>query len=94
MASTSLDPHGIFFGQTDLEPARLETIVADALHGADDGELFLQYGQSESFVFDDGRLKNAGFDTIQGFGLRAISGEVTAYAHATELSEAAIKRAA
>src|SRR6201999_1665869 len=65
-----------------------------ALKGSDDGELFLEYSQSESFSFDDGRLKAATFDTSQGFGLRAVAGEATGYAHATELSEAAIERAA
>jgi TldD protein len=60
----------------------------------DDGELFLEYSQSESFVFDDGRLKNASFNTDQGFGLRSVLGEATGYAHASDLSEEAIKRAA
>src|SRR6202034_2986856 len=58
------------------------------------GELFLEYCQSESFAFDDGRLKAATFDTTQGLGLRAVAGEATGYAHASEMSEAAIRRAA
>ena len=52
------------------------------LKGADDGEMFLEYRQSESLVFDDERLKSASFDTSQGFGLRSVSGETTGYAHA------------
>jgi TldD protein len=84
----------LFFDRTGMNRKRVERVVADALKGADDGELFLEYRQSESFVFDDGRLKNAAFDTTQGFGLRAVAGEATGYAHASELSEAAIKRAA
>ena len=83
----------IFFNRAGLDRPRTEGIVADALHGADDGELFLEYRQSESFSFDDGRLKSASFDTHQGFGLRAVSGETTAYAHAGELGEDALKRA-
>ncbi|MFB9354048.1 metalloprotease TldD [Sneathiella chinensis] len=67
--------------------------VTQSLEGADDGELFLEYRQSEGFSFDDGRLKSASFDTTQGFGLRAVSGEATGFAHASELSEEAIKRA-
>jgi len=59
----------------------------------DDGELYLEYGQSESLVFDDGRLKTANFDTTQGFGLRGVVGELTGFAHSNELSEAALKRA-
>ena len=48
--------------------------VADALVGADDGELYLEYSQSEGLLFDNGRLKSASFDTSQGFGLRAVAG--------------------
>ena len=73
----------IFFAQTSLDRTRVENIIKDALHGADDGELFMEYNQSETFVFDDGQLKNASFDTMHGFGLRAISGETTGYSHAS-----------
>ncbi|WP_375205061.1 metalloprotease TldD [Hyphococcus sp.] len=83
-----------FFSRTDLDRARTQSILDDALNGADDGELYLEYGQSEAFVFDDNRLKTANFDVNQGFGLRAVNGESTGYAHSSELSEAALKRAA
>ncbi|MCZ6721187.1 MAG: metalloprotease TldD [Proteobacteria bacterium] len=83
----------IFFERAGLDRARVEATVAEALAGADDGELFLEYSQFESFSFDDGKLKAATFDTSQGFGLRAVAGEATGYAHASELSEAAIRRA-
>lgn len=56
--------------------------------------MFLEYRQSESFMWDDGRLKSASFDTSQGFGIRAVVGESTGYAHASELSEAAMRRSA
>jgi TldD protein len=84
----------LFFSRTDLDPVRVQALVDEALIGADDGELFLEYAQSESFVFDDNRLKSATFNVDQGFGLRAVIGEATGYAHASELSEAALKRAA
>ena len=84
----------LFFTRAGLECARIESIVSDALHGADDGELYLEYRVSESLSFDDGRLRNANFDTTQGFGLRAVADEATGYAHASELSEEAIGRAA
>ncbi len=87
-------PQELFFDRTDLDRGRVEGIVSEALSGADDGELFLEFRQSESLTFDDGRLKNASFDTSQGFGLRAVADEATGYAHASELSEAAIRRAA
>ncbi|MEZ5893886.1 MAG: metalloprotease TldD [Parvularculaceae bacterium] len=82
-----------FFSRTDLDRARTQSILDDALKGADDGELYLEYAQSEAFVFDDNRLKTASFDVTQGFGLRSVCGESTGYAHASELSEAALKRA-
>jgi len=84
----------IFFTRAGLDRGRLERQVADTLSGADDGELFLEYRQSESLAFDDGKLKSASFDTSQGFGLRAVLGESAGYAHATELSHDAIARAA
>jgi len=84
----------LFFNQTGLDQSRTEALTVEALKGADDGELFLEYALSESFSYDNGRLKSASFDTSQGFGLRAVSGEATGYAHASELSEGALKRAA
>jgi TldD protein len=84
----------LFFERTGMSPDRVETLVGEALAGMDDGELYLEYRQSESVALDDGRIKSAAFDTTQGFGLRAVAGEAAGYAHATELSEAAIKRAA
>ncbi|MEK7244989.1 MAG: metalloprotease TldD [Pseudomonadota bacterium] len=93
-ASNLAQTDELFYGRAGLDRARAERRVEDALAGADDGELFLEYRQSEALAFDDGRLKTASFDSAQGFGLRAVSGEATAYAHATELSDAALKRAA
>ncbi|WP_421707776.1 metalloprotease TldD [Algihabitans sp.] len=87
------DTDELFYARAGLDRAKLEGIVDDALGKADDGELFLEYRQSESLAFDDGRLKSASFDTDQGFGLRAVSGEAAGYAHASELSEAAVQRA-
>jgi TldD protein len=84
----------LFFERTGMDPARVEAIVGEALAGMEDGELFLEYSQSESLALDDGRIKSASFDTTQGFGLRAVSGEAAGYAHSSELSEAAIRRAA
>ena len=57
----------IFFEDRDLNKDKLSRIVDDALGKSDDGELFLEYCQSEAFAFDDGRLKTASYDTSQGF---------------------------
>jgi TldD protein len=86
-APSLLDAHGV-----DINRAR--EVLSDALKGADDGELFVEQSESESFVFDDGRLKQAAYDSGEGFGLRVVAGETAGYAHASEISEAAIRRAA
>ena len=78
----------------DAGKAQLERVLADALRGCDDGELFMEYSQSEGLVFDNGKLKAGSFDTGQGFGLRAVSGESSAYAHSGEMTLSSLKRAA
>ncbi|MCL4124600.1 UNVERIFIED_CONTAM: hypothetical protein GTU68_039821 [Idotea baltica] len=65
-----------------------------ATDGADDGEIFAERRKSEALVFDDGRLRSASYDASEGFGLRAVNGEVTGYAHSTEMSVSALRRAA
>src|SRR5882757_6460794 len=76
-----------------LDRAKVRQLIGRGLEGADDGELFLEYKQSEALVFDNGRLKQATYDTAQGFGLRAVKDEAVGYAHASDVSEAAISRA-
>lgn len=78
----------------DCDEATLTRRVADALKGADDGELFVEHAQAESLTFDNGRLKGGSFNTDQGFGLRAVADEAVGYAHSGELSLAALSRAA
>ncbi|MEY4256314.1 MAG: hypothetical protein RLZZ141_1541, partial [Pseudomonadota bacterium] len=73
----------------DVNPERARAILAEALSGADDGELYMERSESESFVFDDGRLKSAAYDSGEGFGLRVVAGETAGYAHASEITEAA-----
>ena len=75
------------------ESAALATLRA-ATAGADDGEIFLERKRSEAIVLDDGRIKTASYDASEGFGLRAVRGEVAGYAHSTEISEKALSRAA
>jgi TldD protein len=77
-----------------VDPRRAQDLLDGALAGADDGELFIEKAESESFVFDDGRLKSASYDSTEGFGLRVVAGETAGYAHSSEISEAAIRRAA
>jgi TldD protein len=86
------DPRRFLYRNLDPDAAR--RLAATHLTRHDDGELFLQYSASEAFGFDDGRLKTADYHSSSGFGLRGVSGETTAFAHANEISEAAIERAA
>jgi TldD protein len=77
-----------------VDAAAAQSLLGEALSGADDGELFLERSESESLVFDDGRLKSAAYDSTEGFGLRVIAGETAGYAHSSEISQGAIARAA
>src|SRR5690348_6959079 len=86
------DPRHFLYRNLDPDAAR--RLAASHLSTHDDGELYLQYAASEAFGFDDGRLKTADYHSSSGFGLRGVSGETTAFAHANEISEPAIERAA
>jgi TldD protein len=83
-----------FIYRAGLDPAEAAALAAKHLSRHDDGELYLQYRVSEAFGFDDGRLKTADYHTGSGFGLRGVTGETTAFAHANEISAEAIERAA
>ena len=87
-------PTASLIDRTGLDRVRLKRHLARGFEGADDGELFLEYRQSEALVFDNGRLKQATYDTAQGFGLRAVKADAVGYAHASDLSEPALARAA
>jgi len=82
----------LFF--STLDRAAAERLTAQATSGAEDGELFLEYRESEAISLEDGRIRSASFDVTSGFGLRSVSGEAAGYAHAAEISEAALSRAA
>ena len=88
------DPRRFLYRDGALDPDEAKRLAARHLAFCDDGELYLQYSASEAFGFDDGRLKTADYNTASGFGLRGVAGETTAFAHANEISAAAIDRAA
>lgn len=82
-----LDPY-------QLSIASLQNIVtANQFKQSDYADLYLQYEQSESWVLDDGIVKDASYGVDSGFGLRAISESKTAFAYADELSLAALAEA-
>ena len=79
--------------QFDMEKSQIEQMLQDSVGRADDGELFAEYSETEALVFDNGKLKTGSFNTSQGFGLRAVSGEISAYAHSGDMSEKGLERA-
>ncbi|MCI5096995.1 MAG: metalloprotease TldD [Rhodobacteraceae bacterium] len=80
--------------ETSLPQDEALAILRTATSGADDGEIFAERRKSESLVFDDGRLRSASYDASEGFGLRAVSGQVAGYAHSTDVSIPSLNRAA
>ncbi|WP_404482596.1 metalloprotease TldD [Novosphingobium sp. BL-52-GroH] len=88
---TMTDPRSLLYAQ--LSPEDAQALAAETLKSCEDGELFMQFVASEAFGFDDGRLKTADYSRDAGFGLRGVSGEMTGFAHANEISAAAIRRA-
>jgi TldD protein len=94
MTETSDKSIASLIDRAGLDRGQVSHHLKRGLEGADDGELFLEYKQSEVLVFDNGRLKQATYDTAQGFGLRAVKDDAVGYAHASDMSEAALARAA
>ncbi|MFT8468548.1 MAG: metalloprotease TldD, partial [Acetobacter syzygii] len=86
----------LFFAskQAQLSRDEAEKLTHTALDGMDDGELFLEYRESESIALDDGVIRSASFNTSTGFGLRAVLGEETGFAHSDEMSRSSLLRAA
>ena len=68
----------LFFGKVGLDRSNVQAIVDRALAGSDDGELFLEFCRSESFSFDDGRLKAASFDTTSLGSTKALNFQIRA----------------
>ena len=85
--------YDLFFKKEGLDFGKTEKIVNESLRKADDGELFLEFKQSESFVYDDKKIKNASTSTDKGFGLRSVKDETSAYSHSSDISETSIKNA-
>src|SRR2546430_8655256 len=89
-----MNPTTSLLDRANLDRDSVRHQVARGLEGADDGELFLEYSQTEALMFDNGRLKQATYDTAQGFGLRAVKDDAVGYAHSSDVSLPALIRAA
>lgn len=74
-----------------LEPAslsntNLETVLSTVLgHSVDYADLYFQSSRHESFVLEDGIIKEGGFSIDYGVGVRAVSGEKTGFAYSDEI---------
>ncbi|MDH3387436.1 MAG: metalloprotease TldD [Gammaproteobacteria bacterium] len=85
--------------QKILEPSELEIAqlggFLDGLHGRhiDAGDLYFQTSQQESWMMDDGILREGSFNIEQGVGIRAMSEEKTGFAYCDDLRSNAITQA-
>lgn len=82
-----------FFNETDLTRKEAEQLVSETLKNCDDGELFFENSKSESFVLDDNKIKNTSYDSSIGYGLRAVTDDVTSYSHSNEISKKSLTEA-
>jgi len=83
-----LDPFG-------LTEAHLSRALAEiTAHKVDDADLYFQYTRSEGWSLEEGIVKTGSFSIDQGVGVRAVSGEKTAFAYSDDISEASLLDAA
>ena len=82
-----------FFKHTDLSRNEAEQIVSETLNKCDDGELYLENSKSEILILDDNKIKLTSYNTSLGYGLRAVTGDVTAYSHSNDFFISRLSRA-
>jgi TldD protein len=63
-------------------------------HKVDEADLYFQYTRSEGWSLEEGIVKTGSFSIDQGVGVRAVSGEKTAFAYSDDISEASLLDAA
>ena len=79
----------------DLEGRKLEAVFGSlAARRLDYADLYFQYTRSEGWSLEEGIVKSGSFSIEQGVGVRAISGEKTAFAYSDEISFSALQDAA
>ncbi len=79
----------------DLTPTRLASVFGEIFsHRVDYADLYFQYARSEAWSLEEGIVKSGSYNIEQGVGVRAISGEKTAFAYSDEISLPALKGAA
>ena len=80
------------FGLTDAALNRALGEITS--YGVDDADLYFQYTRSEGWSLEEGIVKTGSFSIDQGVGVRAVSGEKTAFAYSDDISEASLLDAA
>jgi TldD protein len=80
------------FGLTEAHLSRALGEITS--HGVDDADLYFQYTRSEGWSLEEGIVKTGSFSIDQGVGVRAVSGEKTAFAYSDDISEASLLDAA
>jgi TldD protein len=87
--------HATLLAPYELEATGLERVFrAIAMHDVDYADLYFQYLRSEGWSLEEGIVKAGSFSIDQGVGVRAISGEKTAFAYSDEISMPALNDAA
>jgi TldD protein len=101
--NTVADPQLVHLGQArslllepfDLDEAQLSQALAEVFrHRVDYADLYFQYTRSEGWSLDEGIVKSGSFSIDQGVGVRAISGDKTAFAYSDEIGLDALLSAA
>jgi TldD protein len=76
----------------DLTPGKLSTVFGEIFgHGVDYADLYFQYARSEAWSLEEGIVKSGSYSIDQGVGVRAISGDKTAFAYSDEISLPALQ---
>ena len=85
----------LLLAPNDLQPAGLQAVFGEMLsHRLDYADLYFQYARSEGWSLEEGIVKSGSFNIEQGVGVRAVSGEKTAFAYSDDISLQALKDAA
>jgi TldD protein len=83
-----LEPFGL--DESDL----IHTLSAIKAHQVDEADLYFQYTRAEGWSLEEGIVKTGSFSIDQGVGVRAVSGEKTAFAYSDDISLASLTDAA
>ncbi len=79
----------------NLDDAKLDQVFGQMLtHDIDYADLYFQYSRSEAWSLDEGIVKSGSFNIDTGVGVRAVSGEKTAFAYSDDISLTALSQAA